>query len=178
MKLTTAWSNVVSQNLTLRATVLILGLCSLVFSITTVRLAVRDPLIIDRECVSKAVTSANAKHSSPEIDGFVRMALGKRFETGAADSEVFLSDEENGFRAKEQDELSKRNVTQRLIINSLKIDGSTVNIDSDRILSIGKIKSAIAFPLVVTLSTVDRSTANPYGLSIRRVAQAKPEVSK
>jgi hypothetical protein len=178
MKLTTAWANVVSQNLTLRATVLILALCTLVFSITTVRLAIRDPLIIDRECVSKAVTSAGAKHSTTEIDAFVRMALTKRFDTGATDTEIFLSDEENGFRAKEQDELSKRNITQRLVINGLKIDGSTVTVDADRLLSVGKVKSAIAFPLVVTLATLDRSTADPYGLSIRRVAQAKQEVSK
>jgi hypothetical protein len=175
MKFTTAWANVLTQNLTLRAGVLLLALCALVFSISTVRLALRDPIVIERECFSKAMTPMSTKHTSAEIDAFIRVAIGKRFDSDATDYQVYLSDAESGFRGKEQTELSKRGMSQRIIVNSTKVDGSNVTVDADRLIAVGKIKSVLPLPVTVNISTTDRTAANPYGLVMRRVSQIKQE---
>jgi hypothetical protein len=177
MKFTTAWANVLTQNMTLRASIAVLGVCALVLSISTVKLALRDPLIIERECVSKSRQATSTKHTPVEIDAFVRTALPKRFDSDAADAQVVLSSEENGFRAKEQDELAKRSMSQRVLVNGMKVNGSDVTVDADRLIAVGKIKSVIPFPVTVSLSTTDRTPGNPYGLVIRRVSQIKQEES-
>lgn len=177
MKFTTAWASVLSQNVTLRASIAVLGVCTLVLSISTVKMALRDPLIIERECISKSRQPTSTKHTPSEVDTFVRMALTKRFDSDAVDAQVVLSTEENSFRGKEQDELAKRSMAQRILVNGMKVNGSDVTVDADRLISIGKVKSVIPFPVTVSLSTTDRTPANPYGLVIRRVSQIKQEES-
>jgi hypothetical protein len=113
-----------------------------------------------------------------EIEGFVRMALSKRFDSDAMDFQLVLSTEESSFRVKEQSELAKRSITQRVIVNGLKVNGSNVSVDADRLFAVGKIKSVLPFPIVVNLSTTDRTPGNPYGLLLKGVSQSKQEETK
>jgi hypothetical protein len=172
MRFTTAWANVLSQNITLRVTVLLLSLTSLIFCISTMRLSLKDPLIIERACYSSVRKQVDAQHSTSEIEAFLKFALSKRFDSTASDSKIFLSGEEEGYREKEQDDLSKKGMTQRTLFNAItKVEGSVITVDADHILSVGKIRTILPFPLTVTLSSTDRTEGNPYGLIIRRVAQ-------
>jgi hypothetical protein len=155
----------------LRVVVLTLALFSGLLTICTVRLALKEPLIVERDCsASRILKTADTKRSVQEIEQFVRFALPKRFDTEVQDFKLFLSDEESAYRAKEQDELAKKGMVQRVLVNSIKMEGSTITVDADRMISVGKIKSVLPFPLTVFLSSMDRSELNPYGLVIQRVS--------
>ena len=79
---------------------------------------------------------------------------------------------------KEQDELSKKGVVQRVFVNNIKIDASNAVIDADRVLSVGKVRSALVFPLKVVIGSTSRTESNPYGLILRKVSQVQDEASK
>jgi hypothetical protein len=104
--------------------------------------------------------------------------LSKRFDSKVLAPQYFLSSEEQGFRLREQDELKTRGVTQRVITNEIKVEGDNVSVDSDRILSSVSIRSAVSFPLVLSLSQTDRTQENPYGLLLSRVTQPKSKEAK
>ncbi len=178
MKFHVAWSSVINQNITLRAAVLGLSACCLCLTIAAVRLAVRQPLLIERECLSRVVTPVNTQVTPQEIDNFVHFVIPKRFDSDAVDSAVVLSSDEESFRNREQEELSKKSMSQRVVVVSVKEEGTNVTVDTDRILTIGKLRTALAFPLQISLSTTDRTSANPYGLVLKRVSQLKEEELK
>lgn len=178
MKLINAWSQVTSQNVTLRFVICCLAICTFALAVCSVRLALKDPLVIERECFSRMLTPADPKHTAAEIENFIRVALPKRFDTRAQDAFAFLSPEERNFRNREQDDLSKKGITQRCFVNTVKVDGNAVTVDADRVISVGKIKSALAFPLTVTLASTDRTPANPYGLVLQRVSAINTEENK
>lgn len=169
MKFTNAWANVISQNITLRLVVGVLTLCSLFFCIALARLSVREPLVIERGCFSNVAAPSSGKHTDLEIENFLREAVPMRFDSKAADFRAFLSDDELVFRIKEQEELSKKGMTQKVIVNGTKIEKDTFTIDADRLFSIGKVRSALPFPLAVDLRSVNRTASNPYGLILKRV---------
>jgi hypothetical protein len=56
----------------------------------------------------------------------------------------------------------------------MKIEGSLVKVEADRLLSVGTIRSAFMFPLVVTIGTVSRTPSNPYGLELVGTESVKP----
>jgi hypothetical protein len=134
--------------------------------------------VVERACYSRVLQKVSPQASPSEIEAFVRDALRRRFDSDAVDTAAFLSQEEDGFRRQEQDNLKSRNMTQVIIVRQVKVSGSTVNIDSDRLLSIGQIRSAFIFPLIGTLATTQRTDANPYGLILVKVSQVKEEPSK
>lgn len=178
MRFTTAWAGTIAQNFNLRIAVAVLGTCSVFFSIATVRLALKEPLIIERKCVSRAITPADVKRSTGEIDAFVREALSRRFDAKAADVSLYLSAAELAGRQREQDELSRKGVNQKIIVNGTTIEGDTVTVDADRILVIGKVRSILPFPLTLSLSSRERTRANPYGLTLQKVTPLKVEESQ
>jgi len=179
MRFTTAWANVLSQNVALRFVTITLSTVSLIFCIATIRLALKDPFIIERECYSTLRPQADPKHTTAEIESFVITALSKRFDSNASDSKVFLSTTEEGFRAKEQEELKMKEMSQRISVNKIsKLDGTKAQVDADRTLSVGKVRSTLPFPLTVTLASTARTPGNPYGLIIQRVSQGAQEETK
>jgi hypothetical protein len=105
------------------------------------------------------------------MEQFIKSSLEKRFNTEAQDVRAYIAEEEVQYRFKEQEDLAKKGITQKLIVNSIKVEGSTATVDSDRIMSAGKVRSALFFPLKVTLASSDRTASNPYGLTLRKVSQ-------
>jgi hypothetical protein len=175
MKFAAAWSNILSQNLTLRLVIMTLGSTTLVLAVTSVKLMLKEPLIIERGCLSFVQPTVNSKHPVSEIDAFVRTALSKRFDTSAQDTDAFLADDERGFRTQEQTELAKKQVTERVLVNAIKVDGTNVTVDADRLLSVGKIRSALPFVLKVEIATQSRTPSNPYGLLLKKVSALKED---
>lgn len=175
MKYSVAWAQVLNENSILKGSVIILGIAVFLFAFSTLKLALRAPLIIDRECYSNAVASSDNKHTQNEMDQFVRIALEKRFNSEAQDFRTYLSGEEAQYRMKEQEELTKKGINQKVLVNSLKIEGTNVTVDSNRILSVGKVRSALSFPLKVQLLSTERTPSNPYGLILVKVSQIQEE---
>lgn len=169
MRFTVAWANVLSQNITLRMAVIALSICSLFFGIVAARLALRDPFVIDRGCFSKAASPTDAKHTDQEIFGFLQVAIPARYDSSVADYKPYLSDRELTARLNEQEEFSKKGIVQRIVVNSAKSDKGDFVVDADKVIGVGKVRSALPLPLKVELRSVSRSHINPYGLVLHRV---------
>lgn len=177
MRFTAAWSNVLSQNMTLRVALLLVSVCAVIFSIATVKLSMRVPLVIERGCYSSVAAVSDGKHTRGEIESFIDKALSKRFDSSATDAVLYLSDEEYAFRMKEQTEFEKKAVKQRVLAvpGSIVVEGSSIRLAADRLLSVGKIKSILPLFLNIEIASVDRTDGNPYGLVIKSVKEAKPK---
>ena len=172
MRFTVAWSTVLSQNIVLRFTILCLSISLIGLLVCLTKLAVRDPIVIERACFSQALDKASTDRTENEISTFIKEALAQRFDTGSSLRDGFLSQEEVQFREQEQKSFKEKEMKQRILVNRIeKISGADVIIDADRLLSIGPVRSALPFPLRLTLSSATRSRGNPYGL---RLMQVKP----
>jgi hypothetical protein len=178
MRYTTAWSNVLSQNVTLRFAVLILGVTTTALAYSAARMSFRPPLIIERGCFSKGTTSGSTEVTPDEMESFVREALKQRFDSQAKIFGDFLSNEEMAFRTQEQKELTTRSISQKVLVNSLRVEGNKVFIESDRLISVGTIRSAFPFNLQMTLSSQSRTYDNPYGLTALKITEQKSEGTK
>src|SRR5258708_702273 len=136
MRFPTAWAAIASQNVTLKVAVLSTSLSCVVFAVTSAKLALKDPLVIDRACYTSALPTKSTKRSPAEVEAFLKEAIAQRFNTDAAPKEGFLSTDELKFRAQEQGELKKHDMTQKVILNPpTKIDGNIVTAETDRIIS-------------------------------------------
>jgi hypothetical protein len=164
MRFTEAWADVASKNTVLKYVILILALCCITFAVTTTRLALKEPLVIERSCFSKAVEKGSPDRTASEIEMFVTEAITRRFNSDAAASDGYLSPEEDAGRKKDQQTLATQGMRQKILVNSVKVDGNQIAIDSDRVISVGSVRSALSFPLTATIATVPRSEADPYGL--------------
>jgi hypothetical protein len=109
---------------------------------------------------------------------FVRAALAQRFDTDKAPIPGFLAQPEEASREIEQKEFGTRRIDQRIVIRAIKVDGGAATVDADRVLAVENVRSALRFPLLVTLGSVSRSAANPYGLVLAKVEAAKVEEPK
>ena len=175
MRFTVAWANVISENHVLKIALGALVAVLLGLAIVTIKLAGRKPLIIERICYSQALTTSNEEKSSVEVEAFVKEALSSRFDTLSQVRPGFLSPEEERFRNQEQIELKKKEMKQKIIVNGIKVEGKNISVDSDRLISVGAIRSALPFPLSLIVGTVSRSEANPYGLTVLQVSAPKPD---
>ena len=177
MRFTTAWAEIASQNVTLKVSIALLTLICATLAITATKLALRDPLIVERGCETTAASLGSADTSEAEIRAFTERALEQRFASISRDTH-FLSSKELEFRKREQEALSSKGILQRLLINEIKVEKEKIFVDSDRIVSVQKIRSAFSFPLIVQLSKVPRTVTNPYGLILASVEQVKTDEEK
>jgi hypothetical protein len=170
MRFTVAWANVVSENLALKLALGCLALVLVAQSLVAFKLASRKPLVIERACYSRAIPSVDGGRTPAEVEIFVREALPMRFDTSARVTPSFISEEEGKFRVQEQQEFKNRNLSQRILVNRINLSGDQVAVDADRLFTVGAVRSALPFPLVLTLGSVARSEWNPYGLSILKIS--------
>lgn len=171
MKFSIAWANVINENNLLKFVVVLLLASSVVFSVALVRLSVRQPILIERGCESRFLTTADSNHTNKELEMFMREVIPMRFDSNAADFRSLLSNEEIAYRIKEQEDLKKKSLLQKIVVNSIKQEGNGYIADTDRILSAGKLRSATQFPLRLEIASVPRTVSNPYGLILIRVSQ-------
>lgn len=178
MKFTEAWADVLNQNNALKITLAISTVCTFILCVTTVRLALRDPLVIERECYSRQVTPVQTKQTLSEIENFVWATLSRRFDSDAVESRAYLGEEEYAYRLKEQEELARKGMKQKIFPSAVKATEKQITVEADRILSVGNIRSNVPFSLVVQVAATSRTPGNPYGLVFQRVSQANKEETK
>lgn len=119
-------------------------------------------------------------HSKQEIENFLREALSQRFDSLVKATDGLLSPDELRLRDQEQKEFSTRSITQRLILNYVTETPDGFKVDADRMISVGEVRSAFKFSLLVKLESKSRSLANPYGLLLTSTKQIedKPKAKK
>ena len=81
-------------------------------------------------------------------------------------------------RDAEQDELKKRNIKQKITVNSVIKKEGKFAVDSDRILSVGTLRSAFQFPLILDVERQPRTQGNSYGLILLKVSPQNKEEGK
>lgn len=177
MKYTEAWASVVSQNLNLKIVTTILGILSVVLGMTTLRLTFKDSIIIERGCFSRAITPVKDQHSKDEIEAFLRESLSQRFDSLIQPVDGLLSPDELKLRQVEQKEFESRNMKQRIVVNGVSEDPEGFKIDADRIISVGSIRSAFKFPLLIKLESKSRSYSNQYGLLLVTTKQIEEKAN-
>lgn len=169
MKFNVAWAKIAQENSILKTSLLVLAAICAILAICLTQMALKDPLVVERACFSKAVALASAAHTNVEIEAFLEAALVQRFDSKDSGRENLLSFSERDLRSKEQKDLQSRKLVQRVIVNSVQISEGNILVDADRLISVGDIRSAFKFPLMVKVESVSRSTANPYGLILSQV---------
>lgn len=175
MKYTVAWARVASENSVLKFVILCLSALCLFFGASSLKLALKDPIVVDRGCLSKIASTSDGKRTVSEIEAFLKEALAQRFDTGTNLRADFLSEGERQTKEKEQKDLQGRKLSQRVLLNSINASGETVNVDADRLISIGEIRSAFRFQLIVRIESISRTETNPYGLLISEVKLREKE---
>lgn len=176
MRFPQAWAKVAGQNSVLRVAILGVSVSGLLALLISLKFAFKDPIIIERGCYS-TVTAATSRQepTKEEVEGFIKESLSQRFDSDANVQGDFISLEELGNRSAEQEEMKRRNVRQRVVVNTVLNKDDAYAVDTDRILAVGGLRSALQFPLVVKLQRTARSFSNPYGLVLVRVSAQSAE---
>lgn len=164
MKYTEAWSEMATQNLTLKIVTIILGMLSIFLTIVTLKMSFKEAIVIERGCFSKIVNIKKETPTKSEIESFIILALAQRFDSTQNAVDLVISADELKLREAEQKELSGRNLKQRVLLNSITETSEGLKVEADRIISVGDIRSAFKLGLLVQIESSKRSLSNPYGL--------------
>ncbi len=173
MKFAVAWAQVIRENNALKIAVAFLALTTLALGVGLVRIALKPAVVVERACYSRVLPGASPDHTAQEIEAFLREAISQRFDSDKVPNPGILSPGELVARATEQKELVSRKLFQRMLLNSIKGNGQTIEIDADRLISVEMIRSAFPCPLIAEIGSVERSEANPYGLVLISIEPAK-----
>lgn len=163
----------------LKLAVICLSILSLTSGILLSLNLTKEPILVERACETRLLTTASSSQSSEEIETFVKEAVALRFDSIITrDPSSYMVQDLFVARAKEQTDLKKGGIDQRLIVRSVKLDGDHFVIESDRLVAIGKARSAIPTTLVAKIASKGRSLTNPYGLVLTSIDQIKVEGKK
>lgn len=178
MKFDTAWDSLEKENRNLKILTIILCTLAIFLTVTVTSALTKDPLIIERACYSKMLEKApSAAPTDEEIKAFLEKALAARFDSQSREQSL-ISVKQRAFREKEQSELVKQKMTQRVIINEIKIGKDSIFIEADRVISVQNLRTVLRFPLKVTLESVGRSEGNPYGLILSEINSSLEEAKE
>lgn len=178
MRFSTAWAKTAAQNVTLKTAAALLAFVCLFQLSVIAGLSMKDPIVVERSCFSRVLALKNSKPTETEIASFLEEALPLRFDSGKVLKEGFLALEETILREKEMATLKQRQMSQRVLITELKITGDEVQVFTDRLISIGKVKSVLPLNLKVTVLQTNRTESNPYGLIIGSISQIAEKEKK
>jgi len=178
VRFTKAWADVASENLVLKFAIvgLVGATISLAFGLTTY--ALKEPLLIERGKITKILNPVSSDHTETEIIGFLKMSLPQRFHQTEVINENYFAKGEVLNKAKELKEMESKGVDQKILVNHIEIREGVAEVDADRILMLGTIKSIMPFPLTVKIASVERSKLNPYGLKTVEVTRVKKKEDK
>lgn len=177
MRFPNAWASIARENVALKWGVVALALVAVMLGTVLAFAASAPPVVIERGCISRELKRSPPAQTEAEIEAFVKEALAQRFNSEAVASSAYLSLDELAARDRDLRELENRKMRQRVLVNEVKREGGRVSVDADRLISVGAIRSALVFPLVLTLGTVPRTEANPYGLVLIQVESKKVDDS-
>lgn len=171
MRFSTAWAKTAAQNVTLKTAAALLAFVCLFQLSVIAGLSMKDPLVVERACFSKALQLKNSKPTEQEISSFLEEAIPLRFDSGKNLKDGFLAMEETLLREREMATLKQRQMSQRILVTDMKVSGDEVQVFTDRLISIGKVKSVLPLNLKVTVLQTNRTESNPYGLIIGSISQ-------
>lgn len=175
MRFLSVWDGVINENTTLKVSVFALTISLITVAAALAFSSKKPALVIERSCFSKAVKAQETALNKTEIETFLKMAVEKRFNTDAFEIDQFLSLKQRELRRAEQDDLKNRNMKQTIFVNQVKIDEDKIQLDCDRLISVGEIRSAFSFKLVAKIETTNRSETNPYGLVLVEIENPSKE---
>ena len=179
MRFPKAWAEVAKQNQVLRVAIVGVSISGALALLISLKFAFKDPLIIERGCYSSVVAATSRQAPTrDEIEGFIRESVSQRFDTDANVQADMISLDELGNRSTEQEELKRRGIRQRVLVNSVTFKNDAYLVDADRMLSVGQLRSALAFPLMVKIQRAARSVSNVYGLVLLKVSAQNTEGGK
>lgn len=174
MRFPLAWAEIARQNSILKYSLLVSTILTIIFSITTVILSMKKPLIVERACYSSIAAFGKQNHTDQEIEEFVKISVDKRFSTDSnLDLMSWLSEGEYLSKQSEAKELKSKNITQKILISKVSIQGNQAIVEMDRILSVEKLRTVIPAIVVTQVSSTDRNEINPYGLILEKVELKK-----
>lgn len=178
MRFSLAWADIAKQNNVLRIAVIGVTFVCVVTLMIALKFAFKEPLVIERGCFS-VVSPTQAQMQTPmEVEAFLKEAVVERFNSDAVVVNDYFALDELKSRDSEQVELKRREIKQTIIVNSVTKQGDSYLVDADRILSVGKIRSAFQMPMTVTIGKTTRTSGNPYGLVVLRIVTIKTEDKK
>ena len=178
MRFSMAWAEIAKQNNVLRIAVIGVTFACVVTLMIALKFAFRDPLVIERACFSTVSTLQSQIQTQQEVEAFLRDAVTSRFNSDSVVVSDYFALEELKARDNEQSELGRREIKQKVVVNSIIKQGDSYLVDADRLLSVGKIRSAFQMPMTVTIAKTSRTSGNPYGLVVTRTAPTKMEDKK
>lgn len=177
MKFNVAWSKMAQENAILKFSLLLVAALCGVLAIGISKLALKEPLVIERACFSKALATVDSKRTTSEIVSFVEEAVVERFDSQMV-GRGYLSLSEADLKRKEQKDLEARKLNQKVVVRNVSVSESGISVEADRLISVGEIRSAFKFPLAVRVESVPRSPANPYGLILSEVKPIEKKEGK
>lgn len=178
MRFSLAWPDIAKQNNVLRVAVIGVTFVSLVVLMIALKFAFKEPLVIERGCLSIVSPIQSQIQTPQETESFIKEAVTERFNSGALVVGDYFAIEELKARESEQSELARREIKQKVIVNTITQKGDSYLVDTDRILSVGQIRSAFQMPITVTIQKATRTTGNPYGLVVVKIVPIKTEEKK
>jgi hypothetical protein len=179
MKLSHNMAKDAFERSTLKLAVICLSILSLTFGILLSLDLAKEPILVERACETKLLETASASQSKEEIQTFVKEAVSLRFDSIVTrEPSSYMVQDLLVARIKEQAELKKSGIDQRLIVRTVNLEGDHFVIESDRLVAVGKVRSAVPTTLIAKISSKGRSLTNPYGLVLTNIDQVKVEEKK
>ena len=173
MKLDVAWAEELARNSVLKILFGAMTLISIVLGVGLVQAATREPLVVERSCMTSLANVASADHSEEEIEAFVTRAVKERFDHRMELAAPLFAGSIVAQHGTELEQYKRRGMRQTVVINQIAINGAEVTVDADRILSVGDVRVALRFGMKIKVSKVPRSSLNPWGLIIQNIQIVK-----
>ena len=172
MRYSDAWAKLARTNLTYKTVSIILGAVSIFLSMSVLKLALREPIVVERQWDSNHLIKVRPQPSEKEIKEFLYKSLPQRFNTETAIDEGYLSPEEIRIKRKEQKELASRSFSQSVVIQKIEISEKENKIKAwlIRLVFVKSIISPIPFEIEITLESKTRNILNPYGLILSKTS--------
>lgn len=166
------------QKSSLQIALITMSVTASAFGIMNIFSNMKDPIVIERGCDSKIAEIQSANQTKAEIENFIKIALAARFDSiQKNDPAIYLTENLQTARMKEQSELKNKSIEQRVIVRSIKFDQDKYFVEADRLIGIGKVRTAVPLDLTLNISSKVRSVSNPYGLILTMVDQVKEELN-
>ncbi len=177
MKFHVAWDSLEKENQFLKILLFSFLIVTLGLAVTIIAVSAKDPILVERGCYSRLMERRDPVPTKEEMVSFAEEALKARFNSSWTNPSL-LSDEQNGFRTKEQAELTRQKMKQAVVVNKVESQSEYLIVDADRVISVGDIRSSFRFPLKLKVERSTRTAGNPYGVVLYEVSELKAEVKR
>ncbi len=174
MKLSHAWAELCLKEAQFKILSLFTASVALISTLGVVILSQREPLVVERSCESRSISLSSTIPTEEEIRAFLKNAMGMRFDSNESSS-ALLTESQQLLKKKELEEMKQRGIFQYVIPQVIEIKSDVAQIQMDRIISIGRVKTALNFQVNAKFARVPRSKENPYGLILVEVTRAQDE---